>query len=643
MITNKIRLIELFGGVGCQSIALKDLAIANGLNPDDVYEHYRLVEFDKFPVKSYNAIHGTDFVPMDIQDIRGEDIDVKEPDKYTAIWTYSFPCFVGDTLVLTTDGYKQIKDIKSGDKVLSHDNRYHNVIDSKCTGKKQIWSVKGMGIDEIRCTCNHKFYVRKMVKHMPVGENGKRYRTREFLKPEWKNCEDLDSSYYMGVSINQENTIPDWDGVTFHWNDGRKDRHKNLLSDLMTNHSFWWIIGRYLGDGWIRHQGGIIICCAIGELTEITPHLRNININYNVVKEGSIYKVHIPLKEFSEFTSSFGYGAENKRLPGFVFNLPKEYCQSLLDGYLSADGCYTENRYKTSSVSKELIYGMAQIVAKAYNVPYSVYHSEKKKESVILGRKVNIHDSYELCWKLDKRKQDKAFYEDGYVWFPISSITNTETDEDVYDITVEDSHSFTANGVIVHNCQDLSVAGKQLGMDEDSGTRSSLLWQVKRLLNEVPNLPDILIMENVVQVHSKKNLKNWENWISFLESKGYHNYWQDLEASEYGVPQHRNRCFMVSILEDINYEFPRSIPLHEVMKDRLDPVVDEKFYINNEKADALIKQLIADGKLDEETILEAVDLSVNKPNTIDIANCVSARTDRGISNRRSEGSGVVQC
>lgn len=195
----------------------------------------------------------------------------------------------------------------------------------------------------------------------------------------------------------------------------------------------------------------------------------------------------------------------------------------------------------------------------------------------------------------------------------------------MYNIEVEEDNSYTVNNVIVHNCQDLSVAGKQLGMDEDSGTRSSLLWQVKRLLNEVPNLPDILIMENVVQVHSKKNLKNWENWVSFLESKGYHNYWQDLEASEYGVPQHRNRCFMVSTLEDINYEFPRPIPLHEVMKDRLDPVVDEKFYINNEKADALIQQLIADGKLDEETILEAVDLSVNNPSTLEIPAVIPSR------------------
>lgn len=92
MITNKIRLIELFGGIGCQSIGLRDLAIANGLNPDDVFEHYRLVEFDKFPVKSYNAIHGTNFETMDIKEIGGDDLGIRDTDKYTYIMTYSFPC-----------------------------------------------------------------------------------------------------------------------------------------------------------------------------------------------------------------------------------------------------------------------------------------------------------------------------------------------------------------------------------------------------------------------------------------------------------------------------------------------------------------------------------------------------------------------
>lgn len=153
-------------------------------------------------------------------------------------------------------------------------------------------------------------------------------------------------------------------------------------------------------------------------------------------------------------------------------------------------------------------------------------------------------------------------------------------------------------------CQDLSVAGKGAGMDKGSGTRSGLLWEVERLLNEVDNLPDILLMENVTQVHGKKNIHNFEAWISFLESKGYYNYWQDLEASEYGIPQHRNRTFMVSSLNNIEYEFPHTIPLRCVMRDVLDKKVDEKFYINNEKADALIQKLIIDGKLDEKECLQ---------------------------------------
>ena len=140
-------------------------------------------------------------------------------------------------------------------------------------------------------------------------------------------------------------------------------------------------------------------------------------------------------------------------------------------------------------------------------------------------------------------------------------------------------------------------------MDKGSGTRSGLLWEVERLLNEVKNLPDYLVMENVTQVHGKKNLANFNKWIEFLESKGYHNYWQDLEASQYGIPQHRNRTFMVSSLEEIDYEFPKTIELRKIMRDCLDEKVDEKYYINNEKADALIKQLIEDGKLDEESVL----------------------------------------
>ena len=104
-------------------------------------------------------------------------------------------------------------------------------------------------------------------------------------------------------------------------------------------------------------------------------------------------------------------------------------------------------------------------------------------------------------------------------------------------------------------------------------------------------------MENVPQVHGKKNMDDFQNWIKFLESKGYSNYWQDLNAKNYGVAQNRNRCFMVSILGNYKYEFPKPIDLTKRMKDYLEDEVDEKYYINNEKAQKLIDTLISNGTI----------------------------------------------
>ena len=146
-------------------------------------------------------------------------------------------------------------------------------------------------------------------------------------------------------------------------------------------------------------------------------------------------------------------------------------------------------------------------------------------------------------------------------------------------------------------CQDLSPAGKQKGMVKGSGTRSGLLWEVERVINEVDNLPQVLLMENVPQVHGKKNINDFQKWIAFLESKGYSNYWQDLNAKNYGVAQNRNRCFMVSILGDWNFTFPEPIPLQKVMEDYFEDKVDEKYYINNEKAQKMIQKLIDNGTL----------------------------------------------
>ena len=134
-------------------------------------------------------------------------------------------------------------------------------------------------------------------------------------------------------------------------------------------------------------------------------------------------------------------------------------------------------------------------------------------------------------------------------------------------------------------------------MSKGSNTRSGLLWEVERLLNETEELPQVLVMENVPQVHSKKNMPDFQNWLDYLESRGYKTYWQDLNAMNFGVAQSRNRCIAVSILGDSEFEFPQPIPLERLMKDYLEDEVDERYYLTSDKAKELIDKLILNGKI----------------------------------------------
>lgn len=131
-------------------------------------------------------------------------------------------------------------------------------------------------------------------------------------------------------------------------------------------------------------------------------------------------------------------------------------------------------------------------------------------------------------------------------------------------------------------CTDLSKAGKQQGMSRESGTRSGLLWEVERLLKETEELPQILLMENVPDVLSEKNSADFFAWCRFLEGLGYTNKYAILNAKDFGVPQNRERCFMLSWLGDFHYDFPTTKPLTIKLKDILEINVNEKYYLPDE-------------------------------------------------------------
>lgn len=157
------------------------------------------------------------------------------------------------------------------------------------------------------------------------------------------------------------------------------------------------------------------------------------------------------------------------------------------------------------------------------------------------------------------------------------------------DIAITDTDKYTYIMTYSFPCQDLSIAGKMAGMEKGNGTRSGLLWEVERLLRETKNKPQILLMENVPEFIGKRNIKHFAEWIKFLESLGYKCYWKCLNAKDFSVPQNRNRCFMVSVLGDMFYNFPKPVLLQRTLKDILEDIVDKKYFLSEKMIRYFIK------------------------------------------------------
>ena len=137
-------------------------------------------------------------------------------------------------------------------------------------------------------------------------------------------------------------------------------------------------------------------------------------------------------------------------------------------------------------------------------------------------------------------------------------------------------------------CQDISLAGKQKGMFNEDGslTRSGLFFKALDVIEYVK--PKVAIAENVKALTSKKFTEEFKTVLDSLEKAGYNNYWKVLNAKDYGIPQNRERVFIVSIRKDIDhelFEFPKPYSLEKRLKDFLEPHVDEKYYLSDKMVD----------------------------------------------------------
>ena len=149
------------------------------------------------------------------------------------------------------------------------------------------------------------------------------------------------------------------------------------------------------------------------------------------------------------------------------------------------------------------------------------------------------------------------------------------------DITKWDK-DFKDIDLIMHGspCQDFSLAGKNKGGDQNSGTRSSLMYETLRIVSKIK--PKYVVWENVKNLLSEKHRHNFDNYLNEMSKIGYYNFYSVLNAKDYGIPQNRERVFTVSIRKDLNvaFEFPKPYNLEKRLKDFSEPHVDEKYFLS---------------------------------------------------------------
>lgn len=202
------------------------------------------------------------------------------------------------------------------------------------------------------------------------------------------------------------------------------------------------------------------------------------------------------------------------------------------------------------------------------------------------------------------------------------------------DITKIDLNKVPDCDIITHGspCQSFSVAGKGEGGDKGSGTRSSLMWYTVEIVKH--KLPKYVIWENVKGVLSKKHKHNFDQYLNELEKLGYNNYYEVLNSKDYGIPQNRERVYVISIRKDAdkgNFEFPEPFDNGLRLKDLLEDEVEEKYYINNEKTEKLLSTL--NGK---EILPGGVNVSKKGEvfdNNTEVASCLHARDYKGLGNQ----------
>ena len=464
--------LSLFDGISCGRLALQRASIK--------VDKYFASEIDKDAIKvTMNNFPDT----IQIGDVYN--VHYKDGKLITDNGTFEVhidlliggsACFTSGNLVLTEDGYKEIENVEIGDKVLTHKGRWKKVTDKFMRQSNDLWKIKAQGTVETIGTGNHPFYIRNMGRKWSTESDS--YK-RVFSEPSWTKLSEVGESAFVGYPMVNVEENPE-----------------NLTKEEC------WLLGRYVADGFVRDEKRsgrknsyhhlVTFCIGRDKAEEFEAHVTSYYAGKYEAR--TAYNYRIINERFMKLCRRCGKGAINKCVPSFILNLPVDLLREFIEGYMSGDGCFTNGKHNANSISSKLIFGLQAAVHKAYKVAGNIHYVKRPSTYIIEGRTVNQHDTYMIRYLDTIPKQSKAVLLEDGIWMPVKEVEKLEVEspQTVYNLEVEDDHTYIVNGMIVHNCQNLCLGGDNLGL---KGAKSSIFFEFLRLRDEIK--PKYWLLENV--------------------------------------------------------------------------------------------------------------------------------------------------
>lgn len=506
----------------------------------------------------------------------------------TAILWASPSCFTAGHLVMTSRGQIPIEDVRIGDLVLTHMGRWRAV--NKVMSKTaDTVVVKGGGNYAVETTDEHPFYVKNRPRKSCQG----RSRRDDTLPPTWKPAGLLGSSDYLATPESVESIpVPEVGG-----------------RGIACSEAFWWIVGRWLGDGWTRleesqgtdvqprkrtpYQPAGSPCIVCGEPAKVNGNSSRFASPYcskkckgkgtasNSAKSRGWLTICCSKEEFEEvrvrlalapelkwwtkegrttwhFTTShiglvrwldryFGKYAHGKQLPAWAFGMPLEHREALLAGYVSADGC-VRRATQIGTASHALAVDI-RVLATTLGKIATASKPSTRTRGAIEGRQVNMRPLYTVQWATNPHPEKARTYADGnHRWHAAKSVEPGRNGVSVYNLSVEEDESYVVEGLVVHNCTWHARSGGRKQPPAEVELRRADAGSVDRATAFAVIAAAEVHRYRAIIVENVLEFEGWTLyrwWLDGLRELGYQAQIVHLDAAGLGGAQSRIRYFAV--------------------------------------------------------------------------------------------------